>query len=100
MLLSGVIGCHKQSATSGVPKTLDDGVAQLQAALNGANQETRSNFFSGVLYNIRYDNYKQASAALQQIAADPSLNDQQKKLASEVGDLLKQQQQNAAQPAH
>ncbi len=90
-------GCHKQSASSERPKSLNEGVIELQAALVNASPQAQSNFYNGVSYGIRYSDYAKALAALQQIASDPSLNDQQKKLVSDVGDLL-QQKQNSPKP--
>ena len=91
-------GCHHK-AESAQPQTLQEGLAQLQASLATASPQAQSNFFSGVSYGIRYGSYAKASVALQQIASDPSLNDQQKKLVSAVSDLV--QKEAAAQaPAH
>jgi hypothetical protein len=98
LLVFGGMGCHKQTASFERPKTLDEGIVQLQAALATASPDARSNFNVGVNYNVRYENYAKADAALQQIASDPSLNDQQKKLVSDVSDLVKQAA--AAKPAH
>jgi hypothetical protein len=96
------MGCHKNVATS-KPKTLEEGVARLRTALISANPEIQSNLYSGVCYDIRYGYLAKASLALQSIASDPSLNEQQKNAVNDVGDLLKQtieSQQNNAQPAH
>jgi hypothetical protein len=83
-------GCHKQSAvTSSAPQTLEEGMAQLQAALASASPQARSNFYNGVGMGMRYGDYNKATAALQQIASDPSLKEEQKKLVSTVGDLIK-----------
>lgn len=99
LLALGGAGCHKQSAaSSAAPATLEEGLTKLQAALATASPQAQSNFFNGLSTGIRYADYAKASAALQQIATDPGLNDQQKKLVSDVGDLLKQKA--AAAPAH
>lgn len=102
LLVLGGIGCHKH-ASSGQAKTLQEGIADLRTALASANPEVQSNLYHGVSYGLRYGDYAGASQALQSIASDPSLNDQQKKAVSEVSDLLKQQiesQQSAPAPAH
>lgn len=88
--LSGV-GCHKHGAAAiEKPKTLQDGMVALQASLATASAAAQSNFYGGVSMGIRYNDYNKASLYLQQIASDPSLNDAQKKLVGDVGDLVKQ----------
>ena len=91
LLALGGTGCHRQSAASAVPpKTLEEGVAQLTATLAGASAEVQSNLYNGVFYNIRYGHLPKAALALQQGATDPGLTAAQKKLVSDVGDLVKQ----------
>jgi hypothetical protein len=93
-------GCNHQAASER-PQTLEDGVAQLRKVLVNASPEVQSNLYSGVAYSIRYGNFIGAAGALDQIASNPSLNDQQKKKVNEVVDLLKQaiqNQQNAPKP--
>ncbi|HWX20612.1 MAG TPA: hypothetical protein VN578_12000 [Candidatus Binatia bacterium] len=100
LALSGA-GCKKQAASQN-PQTLQDGVAQLSASLATASPEVRSNLYSGVAFGIRYGKYVDAMMALDQIASNPSLNEQQKKLVNNVLDLLKQEiqkQQGGASPA-
>ena len=94
LIVFGGLGCHKNNATSERPQTLQDGVTQLQAALVSANPEVQSNFYSNVSYAIRYGNYARASSALQQIASDPSLNQQQAQAVSDVSNLLNQARAN------
>lgn len=77
-------------------------MAQLQAALTDANAESQSNFYNSVSTGIRYGNYVQALEAMDRIGSDPSLNAQQKKIASDLTDLLKtaaQNQQTNSAPA-
>ena len=93
----------KKSAPAQQPQTLEEGVAQLRAALATSSAEVRSNLYSGVDYGVRYGNYVGAMMALDQIASDPSLSETQKKLANDVLALFKQRiqsQTNAAPPAH
>lgn len=94
VLLAGLLalagtGCHKQAASSEKPKTLAEGMAALQAALITASPQAHSNYYALYL-GTRYSDFAKATTALQQIASDPSLNDQQKKLVSDVSDLVKQ----------
>lgn len=102
LLLVGGFGCHKHSAGTTVPKTLPEGIANLRAALATANPVVQSNLYHGVVSSVHAADYARASLALQEMAGDPSLNDQQKKAVNDVLDLLKQEQaspQNAAPPA-
>ena len=102
LIIFGSTGCHK-NATADSPKTLEQGVDQLRAALVSASPTVQSNLYQGVCFNIRYGDFAKASSSLQQIASDPSLNEQQKKAVNDVGELLKQalaSPPNAAQPAH
>jgi len=87
LALSGA-GCKKNAAASGSsPQTLQQGVAQLRAALIAAGPEAQSNLYSGVIRSIRYRQYDVALAALDRIAGNPGLNDGQKKLVSDVTEL-------------
>src|SRR5271170_6808883 len=88
LLVFGGVGCHK-NVTAGQPQTLQEGVARLQAALASANPEVQSILYHGVFYSIRYGDYAHASLALQQIAGDSSLNNQQELAVSNLTDLLK-----------
>jgi ribosomal protein L22 len=93
------VGCHKNATVKNAPKTLQESVADLRSALATANADVQNNFNHNVAYNIRYGDFPKASAALQQIAGDASLNDAQKKAASDVNDVLKQTMANAQNPA-
>jgi hypothetical protein len=100
LALSGA-GCSKK-AVSAPPQTLQQGVAQLRAALLTADPEVQRELYNRVVRGIRYRQYPQALAALDRIASNPSLNDQQKKIVNDVAELLKQaaqKQQNAPAPA-
>jgi hypothetical protein len=100
LALSGA-GCNKKGA-SGPPQTLEQGVAQLRAALVTAGPEVQSNLYSGVARGVRYGQYLEALVALDRIASNPGLNDGQKKIVNDVAELLKQavqKQQNAPTPA-
>jgi hypothetical protein len=100
-VLLAAAGCKKQTALP-PPKTLEEGVAQLRTALLKASPKVQNDLYSGVDYGVRYGNYKEAAAALDRIASDPGLNEQQKKLVNEVIELLKpnlQNPQTASKPA-
>jgi hypothetical protein len=98
--LSGA-GC-KNKAAPGPPQTLEQGVAQLRAALSAAGPDVQSNLYSGVIRGVRYGQFLEALAALDRIAGNPGLNDGQKKIVNDMAELLKQavqKQQNAPTPA-
>ena len=98
IVLSGV-GCHKGGASGAAPKTLEESMANLRSALATASPEVQSNLYHGVNFNIRYGDYAKASATLQQMAGEASLNDQQKKAVTEANDLIKQEMANAQNAA-
>jgi len=103
LLALGGAGCKKKdTASSGSPQTLQQGMTKLRAALINAAPDVQSNLYSGVDRDIRYGQYPEALAAMDRIASNPGLNEQQKKLVNEVTELLKQaaeKQQGAAAPA-
>ena len=103
LALSGA-GCKKKAAASGPPQTLQQGVAQLRAALVKAGPEVQNNLYGGVgvVRSIRYGQYEVALAALDRIASSANLDDAQKKVVSDVTELVKQvaqKQQGAPAPA-
>jgi hypothetical protein len=98
LALSGA-GCTKKAA-SGPPQTLGQAVAQLRAVLATAGPEVQSNIYGGVgvVRSIHYGQYDVALAALDRIAGNANLNDRQKRVVSDVTELVKQaaqKQQNA-----
>ena len=95
----GGVGCHKNSGSAKAPKSMEEGIANLRAALATANPEVQSNLYHGVTFNLRYGDYAKASDALQQMAGNASLNDQQKKAVNDANDLVKQAMATAQNPA-
>jgi hypothetical protein len=89
LIATAVAGCHKEAVIEH-PKTLDDGIALLRTTLAAASPQAQSNLYSGVIFGLRYGNYGGATLALQRIAADPGLSEQQKQVIKDVGELLKQ----------
>jgi hypothetical protein len=90
LLVIGGAGCKKSSPR---PKTLQDGLVQMQASLGTASPAAQSNFYNHVQIGFRYDNLADSLNGLEQIAADPSLNEQQKQLANDTIGLLKAKMQ-------
>ena len=88
-LAVGGAGCKRQAPAHVAPQNLQEGVQQLRAALTKASSEVQNNVLRGVAGNIRYGRYAEALAALDQLAGDPTLNEGQKKLVSDVSDLVK-----------
>jgi hypothetical protein len=58
-----------------------------------ASPAAQSNFCNQVQAGFRYDNLQQSLNGLENIAADPSLNEQQKKLVSDVMAMVKAKMQ-------
>jgi hypothetical protein len=90
-------GCKKQAGATQTPQTLDQAVDQFRESLVNPSPNVQSNFYVSATYSIRYGKYGEALGAMDQIANDPSLNDRQKKAASNVIEQLKvkvQEQQN------
>jgi hypothetical protein len=79
-------GCKKKVAA---PKTPEEGMLQVQAALVKASPEVQSKFNNVVVMGIRYGKNAEALAALEQIGDDPSLTPEQKKVVKEEIDLLR-----------
>ena len=92
LLAVGVAGYGKNKAAP-QPKTLQDGLSQMQASLGTASPAAQSNFYNHVQAGFRYDNLQQSLNGLEAIATDPSLNEQQKKLVSDVIALFKAKMQ-------
>jgi len=84
------VACKKQPSSQQQPQSLESAIQELRATLVKASPEVQSNLYNGVDFNVRYDNYLKAMMFMDRIANDPSLNEQQKKLANNVLDLLKQ----------
>ena len=82
MIALGADACSKGAAHK--PQTLQEGIDQLRVALDKASDEVKSNLYSGVSYNLRYDRYEEAMMAMERILNDPSLNASQKELANNV----------------
>jgi hypothetical protein len=97
LALSGA-GCKKNQEP---PKaqTPEEGILQLRVALGTASPAVQKLYYEDVEQGIRYGKPLDAMVALDKIANDPSLNDQQKKAVSNVLELLKQSVQNQQKPA-
>ena len=80
-------GCKKSGA--GTAKTPEEASFQLRMSLDKASPEVRKLFFDKVDPGVRYDKYPEALAALDQIASDPSIKEDQKKLITQLANMLK-----------
>ncbi len=101
LLALGGAGCKRQAAYHPA-HTLDAGLVQLREALATASPDVQRTLYSVILYDVRYGRYSDALTALDQVESNPGLNNQQKRVASDVAELLKQKikdQQNAATSA-
>jgi hypothetical protein len=82
-------GCKKQNSFSGTPKSPEEAAFQLRLSLDNASPEVKNIFYDKVENGVRYSRYQDAITALDQLMAQPGVTDQQKKLASQLADMLK-----------
>jgi len=88
MCFSGA-GCKKKTAT-GQAKTLEEAAFQLRLSFGAdTSPQVRNLYFDKVDPGVRYDKYQEALAALDQMSNDPSLKEDQKKLITQLADMLK-----------
>lgn len=93
-LLGGLLcftgaGCKKQNSFTGTPKSLEEASLQLRMSLDNASPEVKNIFYDKVENGVRYSKYQDAIAALDQLVIQPGVTDQQKKLATQLSDMLK-----------
>jgi len=86
LLFSGG-GCKKKEIAT--PKTPEEALLALRQSLATAPKEVQNILYDTVDNGIRYGKTQDAIAGLEKIAADPSLNEQQKKLATDVANMLR-----------
>ena len=94
LLLSGVVffgatGCKKNDGIPEHPKTPQEAILTLRQSLATAPKEVQDILYNEVDTGIRYGKTQDAIAGLEKIAASPSVNEQQKKLATDVVNMLK-----------
>lgn len=94
LLLSGVLffdatGCKKNNGIPEHPKTPQEAILTLRQSLATAPREVQDILYNEVDTGIRYGKTQDAIAGLEKIAASPSVNEQQKKLATDVVNMLK-----------
>ncbi len=88
LCLSGA-GC-KKNAASGPAKTPEEAAFQLRVSLGTtASQQVQNLYYDKVDPGVRYNRYQEAITALDQMSADPSLKEEQKKLITQLSDILK-----------
>jgi len=78
-------GCKKEAQ----PKTPEEALLALRQSLATAPREVQDILYNTVDTGIRYGKTQDAIAGLEKIAAEPSLNPQQKKLATDVANMLR-----------
>jgi hypothetical protein len=94
VLLGGLLcfsasGCKKQNSFTGTPKNVEEASLQLRMSLDNASPEVKNIFYDKVENGVRYGKYPDAIAALDQLVAQPGVTDKQKKLATQLSDMLK-----------
>jgi hypothetical protein len=87
LCLSGA-GCKKK-ATLTQPKTPEEALLALRQSMVTAPREVQDVLYNTVEPGIRYGKTQDAIAGLEKMAADPSLNEQQKKMAADVANMLR-----------
>jgi hypothetical protein len=81
-------GCKKKAA--GPAKTPEDASFQLRLSFGpNTSPQVKDLYFNKVDPGIRYDRFQEAIAALDQMSADPSVKEEQKKLITQLSDILK-----------
>jgi hypothetical protein len=93
-LLAGLLcfsgaGCKKENSFTGTPKNVEEASLQLRMSLDTASPEVKNIFYDKVENGVRYSRYQDAITALDQLVAQPGVTDKQKKLATQLSDMLK-----------
>lgn len=94
LLLSSLLafvatGCKKGNGIPEHPKTPEEAILTLRQSLATAPKDVQDIMYNEVDNGIRYGKPQDAIAGLEKIAANPSLNEKQKKLATDVIEMLK-----------
>ncbi len=92
-VLFSTAGCSKKNQIA-QPKTPEEGVMALRQSLATAPKEVQDILYTTVETGIRYGRTQEAIAGLEKIAADPSLKEDQKKLATDVANMLRPKASN------
>jgi hypothetical protein len=92
ILLGGLLlfspACNKKKQMA-QPKTPEEGLLALRQSLLPASKEVQNILYDTVDNGIRYGRPQEAIAGLEKIAADPTLKEDQKKLATDVANMLR-----------
>jgi len=91
LFIMGVAGCKKNAEAPGIPEI--NGVKvdfpKLQHTFDNAGPEIQQNV-SQTIQGIRYGMYEKSLEALDKLANDANVNDQQKKVVNEMIESVKQ----------
>jgi hypothetical protein len=85
LCFSGV-GCKKKVA--GTAKTPEEAELQLRLSLD-PNPQARNIYLDKVMDALHYERYQEALTGLDLLLKEPSLNEEQKRLAKQLIDMLK-----------
>ena len=80
-------GCKKKYV--GTAKTPEEASFQLRMSLQTASPELQKLYSEKIDPAVRYDRYPEALAALDQMAGDPSIKQDQKNLITQLANMLK-----------
>jgi hypothetical protein len=86
-LCFSAVSCKKKEIAQ--PKTPEEALLALRQSLATAPKEVQNILYDTVDNGIRYGKTQDAIAGLEKIAADPGLNERQKKLATDVANMLR-----------
>jgi hypothetical protein len=86
-LCFSAVSCKKKEITQ--PKTPEEALVPLRQSLATAPKEVQNILYDTVEPGIRYGKLQDSIAGLEKIAADPGLNEQQKKMATDVANMLR-----------
>jgi hypothetical protein len=93
--LAGFSGCKKKDAagTPMAPMTVEGikvDLPKLQASVDATGNADLQSGVREVLMSFRYRQYEKALMAMDKLANDPNLNEEQKKIANDVLEQVKQ----------
>jgi len=104
-LLGLITGCKKKSGSGGeslapmVIEGVNVDLPKLRASIDASGNADLQGGVRNVLMAFRYHQYEKALMEIDKLSNDPALNDEQKKLVTEVLEQVKQVAEKAPPPA-
>lgn len=103
--LAGMVGCGKKGGATGeamkpmVVEGVNVDLPKLQASVDATGNADLQSTVRNVLMSFRYRQYDKALMDMEKIMNDPGLNADQKKIATDVFEQVKQVAAKATAPA-